>query len=197
MGPKKPEVPPPHWFRQPLIEQINQKHGLVRLAEAIDWELIEQSFARHFTSKTGRPALAPRLVAGLLYLQHAHDCSDEAVVNTWVENPYWQYFTGETYLQTEAPIDPSSLTRWRKRIGEEGVETILMATIEAGRRIGLLRQASVDRVIVDTTVMPKAIAHPTDSRILEIWREAASIWSSSPAKKGSPCARTTTAKRPG
>lgn len=80
--------------------------------------------------------MSPRLVAGLLYLQHALDASDEAVVNTWIENPYWQYFCGEVYLQTKAPIDPSSLTRWKKRIGEEGVETLLMATIEAARRGG-------------------------------------------------------------
>ena len=52
-----------------------------------------------------------RLIAGLLYLQHTFNASDEAVVNTWVENPYWQFFCGETYLQTELPIDPSSLTR--------------------------------------------------------------------------------------
>jgi IS5 family transposase len=32
-----------------------------------------------------------------------------------VENPYWQVFTGETYLQTEPPIDPSSVTRWVTR----------------------------------------------------------------------------------
>ena len=37
---------------------------------------------------------------------------------TWVENLYWQVFTGETYLQTRPPIDPSSLTRWCKRLGE-------------------------------------------------------------------------------
>jgi len=53
-------------------------------------------------------------------LQHAYDCSDEEIVNTWMENPYVQYFTGETYFQTEAPMDSSSLTRWRKRIGEDG-----------------------------------------------------------------------------
>ncbi len=46
-----------------------------------------------------------------------------------------------------------------------------MATIAAGRRLGLLRQSSADRVIVDTTVMPKAIAHPTDSRLLEKGRQ--------------------------
>lgn len=60
-------------------------------------------------------------MVGLLYLQHAHDASDEAVVNTWLESPHLQFFTGEIYLQNELPIDPSSLTRWRQRIGEEGV----------------------------------------------------------------------------
>ena len=65
---------------------------------------------------------SPRLIAGLLYLQHAFDLSDEEVVWQWVENPYWQVFTGETFLQTEPPIDPSSLTRWRMRLGEAGVE---------------------------------------------------------------------------
>jgi IS5 family transposase len=75
-------------------------------------------------------------------------------------------FTGETYLQTEPPIDPASLTRWRQRLGEAGVEELLAETIEAARRA-----SSVKRVIVDTTVMEKAIAHSTDSRLLERCRE--------------------------
>lgn len=82
-----------------------------------------------------------------------------------------QYFTGETYFQTEFPLDSSSLTRWRKRIGEEGVETLLLVTIDAARRLGMMKASSVDRVIVDTTVMPKAVAYPTDSRLLEKSRE--------------------------
>jgi transposase, IS5 family len=171
MGPKAPVAQSSELFRQPLCEMLNAKHPLVKLADVIDWEEIERSFGAHFQTTTGRPALSPRLVAGLLYLQHAYDCSDEAIVNTWVENPYVQYFTGETYFQTEAPIDSSSLTRWRKRIGEEGVETLLMVSINAARTIGMMKASSVDRVIVDTTVMPKAIAHPTDSRLLEKSRQ--------------------------
>ncbi len=147
------------------------QHPLVRLAALIDWTEIERAFAASFTSARGRPALPPRLVTGLLYLQHTFDASDEAVVNTWVENPYWQFFCGETYLQTEAPIDPSSLTRWRKRVGEEGVETLLAASIEAARRGGVIQRASVQQVIVDTIVMPKAIAHPNDSRLLDKSRQ--------------------------
>jgi IS5 family transposase len=154
-------------FRPRLDEQIKMTHPLIRLSCLMDWPRIEREFSKHFVSTRGRPALSPRLVAGLLYLQHANDASDEAVVTTWLENPYWQYFCGETYLQTELPIDASSLTRWRKRIGEEGVEVLLAVTIEAARAAGLIKKSSLDKVIVDTTVMPKAIAHPTDSRLLE------------------------------
>ena len=171
MGPKPSQPQTAELFRRRLDEQINMKPPLVRLAGLIDWDEIERTFAVSFTSGRGRPALAPRLVAGLLYLQHTFDASDEAVVNTWVENPYWQFFCGETYLQTELPIDPSSLTRWRKRVGEEGVEMLLAASIDAARRGGVVKKASVQQVIVDTTVMPKAIAHPTDSRLLERRRQ--------------------------
>jgi transposase, IS5 family len=130
MGPKTP-VTEGDFFRQPLREQINLKHPLVRLTDLINWERLGASMSESFVSRKGRPATSPRLIAGLLYLQRAFDLSDEEVVWQWVENPYWQVFTGETWLQTEPPIDPSSLTRWRKRLGEAGVEELLAETIEA------------------------------------------------------------------
>ncbi|BCF97815.1 IS5 family transposase (plasmid) [Paraburkholderia sp. PGU19] len=170
MGPKTP-VTEGDFFRQPLREQINLRHPLVRLADLINWNRLGMAMSESFVSRKGRPATSPRLVAGLLYLQHAFDLSDEEVVWQWVENPYWQVFTGETYLQTEPPIDPSSLTRWRKRLGEAGVEELLAETIDAAKRAGVIKAASVKRVIVDTTVMQKAVAHPTDSRLLERCRE--------------------------
>lgn len=171
MGPKPSGLQTGDLFRHPLVEMINLKHPLVKLADVMDWTLIENAFGAPFASTTGRPALSPRLVAGLLYLQHAYGCSDEEIVNTWTENPYVQYFTGEIYFQTEAPMDSSSLTRWRQRIGEAGVESMLMVTLAAAQQIGAVKAVSFDRVIVDTTVMPKAIAHPTDSRLLERSRQ--------------------------
>jgi transposase, IS5 family len=82
------------------------------------------------------------LVAGLLNLQHAYRLSDEAVVARWVENPYYQHLSGETFFQHKLPIESSSLTPlsanvnilrkgsgWRGRIGEEGVEWLLTQTI--------------------------------------------------------------------
>ena len=85
----------------------------------------------------------------------------------WVENPYFQHFTGEAFFQHQLPIHPSSLSRWRGRIGEEGVEWLLTKTIEAGRASGAVQERSLSKIAVDTTVMEKAIAHPTDSRLYE------------------------------
>ncbi len=84
-------------------------------------------------------------IAGLLYLQYAFGLFDEEVVLGWIENPYQQYFTGETYLQTEAPIDSSNLTHWRKRLGEAGVEELLAETIEVAKRSGVIKASSVKK----------------------------------------------------
>ena len=111
------------------------------------------------------------MIAGLLYLQHTFGCSDEDLIWTWVENPYWQHFCGEIYFQHQAPIDPSSMTRWRQRIGETGVERLLKETIEAAHRGNVVKVKSFEKVIVDTTVMEKAVAYPTDSRLLERGRQ--------------------------
>ncbi len=158
-------------LRPRLVDMIDLRHELVKLAGLIDWEVFEREWAGFFPSGKGRPATEPRLVAGLLYLQHAYRLSDEAVVARWVENPYYQHLTGETFFQHRLPIDPSSLTRWRGRIGEEGVEWLLTQTIRAGQKSGAIDEDSVKRVAVDTTVMEKAIAHPTDSRLYERARE--------------------------
>lgn len=171
MGPKGKHPSTGDLFQQPLSELINLKHPLVKLAELIDWSVFETRWGEFFPSRTGRPASSPRLIAGLLYLQHTFACSDEDLVWTWVENPYWQHFCGETYFQHEPPIDPSSLTRWRQRIGEEGVEWLLTETIEAARRGKVVKAKSFEKIIIDTTVMEKAVAYPTDSRLLERARQ--------------------------
>ena len=158
-------------LRPRLVDMIDPRHELVKLAALIDWGVFEREWSGFFPSGKGRPATEPRLVAGLLYLQHAYRLSDEAVVARWVENPYYQHLTGETFFQQRMPIDPSSLTRWRGRIGEEGVEWLLTQTIRAAQKSGAIDDDSVKRVAVDTTVMEKAIAHPTDSRLYERARD--------------------------
>jgi len=154
-------------LRPRLVDLIDMRHELVKLAALIDWEFFDQEWAGFFPSTTGRPATSPRLVAGLMYLQHLHGLSDEAVVDRWVENPYFQHFTGEMFFQHRAPIHPSSLSRWRDRIGDEGAEWLLTKTIEAGCASGVVKDESLSQVSIDTTVMEKNIAYPTDARLYE------------------------------
>jgi IS5 family transposase len=155
---------------QPLIGArlellVDLDHERVRLASAIDWAGLETAFGRLYVADVGRPGIRVRLMAGLVLLQHTFGCSDEEVVKRWPENPYWQFFCGEEFFQHRLPIHPSQLSRWRKRIGEAGCEKLLSLTIDAGKRTKTITESSCEKVIVDTTVQPKAIQHPTDARL--------------------------------
>lgn len=60
--------------------------------------------------------------------------------------------------------------KFRQLLGEEGVEEMLAQTIHVAVELKLIKPQELTRVIVDTTVQSKAIAHPTDSRLLETAR---------------------------
>ncbi len=152
---------------------INNDHPLVKLAGLIEWSELEASWSGLFPSKLGRPATSPRLIAGLLYLQHMQGCSDQELLWMWIENPYMQYFCGETHFQHRLPIDPSSMTRWRKRLGERGVEKLLEQTIEAAKKGRVIKERSLERVIVDSTVMERPWLFQLT---VDCWSVGGNIW---------------------
>ena len=152
-------------YRSRLSWLLDQSHPLYVLAEAIDWEFFEREFGALYEERKGRPGLPMRLLVGLHYLKHLYDVSDERVVAGFVENPYWQYFCGEEFFVHEMPCDPTSLVKWRQRIGPGGMEKLLAETIAAAQREQALKPAEIRRVNVDTTVQEKAIAFPTDARL--------------------------------
>ncbi len=77
--------------------------------------------------------------------------SGEEVVSQWLENPYWQYFCGNEYFEHDFPIDASSMTRWRQRVEQAGMEKLLGETIRAGLEIEALKKTSMKKLNVDTT----------------------------------------------
>ncbi len=158
-------------FRVELLNLIDRGHPLVTLGEKIEWLVFEEQLGRTFDAKTGAPGINTRLMVALHYLKYQYNLSDEAVVARWVENPYWQHFSGRQYFEYELPIDPSSMTRWRKRLGEAGAETMLKATIDAGVAMKVITPSQVRHVNVDTTVQTKAVRFPTDSRLYDRARE--------------------------
>jgi IS5 family transposase len=164
MQPKK-HYESPDLFRNRLDQIVNMKHELILLAEQIDWSYFEKEFGAYYVEKKGRPGKPIRLMVGLHYLKQTFNESDESVLDGLLENPYWQYFCGFKHFQTELPIDPSSLTRFRKRLKSKGIETLLKELLNTAKRAGQLNKSHLNKVNVDTTVQEKAVTFPTDARL--------------------------------
>jgi len=153
-------------FQSHFDQLLNPSHELILLATKINWHSMEAAFVDTYCPDIGAPAKAIRLMVGLHYLKYAFNESDESVVDRWVENPYWQYFCGYTHMQHECPIHPTSMTKWRNRVGADRLEKLLAETIDLAVREKHLPKSDLARVTVDTTVQEKNITYPTDSKLL-------------------------------
>jgi transposase, IS5 family len=183
------------FFRSRIDQMIDLRHPLAVLSSRMPWQEIEARVAHLLVrkahagqampdldlfgekpqrqaaaSKAGRPRVALRIMVSLLYLKHAFNESDEGVVDRWGETPTWQFFSGQAYFEHQRPCDATTLVKFRQLLGEEGVEELLAQTINVALEIKLIKPQELTRVIVDSTVQHKAIAHPTDSRLLETAR---------------------------
>jgi IS5 family transposase len=162
---KQRELSQEELFKSRLDQMLDPKHPLVKLADEIDWGYFEKEFGKYYTDTVGSPGKPIRVLVGLHYLKHAYDESDESCVARFIENPYWQYFCGFEYFQHECPLHPATLVKWRKRVGEAGIEKLFCQTVKTAQTTGLLRASHLNKVNVDTTVQEKAIAFPTDARL--------------------------------
>ena len=158
-------------FRSRLDQVINMNHALVKLARTIDWGFLEEKFGAVYNDGPGQPPLPTRLMAGLAILKHSYNFSDEVVCELWLENPYYQYFCGEEFFQHRLPLDRSSMTHWRNRMGEERLQALVQESLAVATKTGALKPGDLARVIVDTTVQPKNITFPTDAKLLNRARE--------------------------
>ncbi|WP_231480588.1 IS5 family transposase [Thiomonas sp. FB-Cd] len=183
------------FFRARIDHMIDLRHPLAVLASRMPWQEIEARVAQTFSRKgragvampdldlfgeqvqraavpsnAGRPRVALRIMIALLYLKHAFNESDEGVVERWGETPTWQFFSGQAYFEHHQPCDATTLIKFRKLLGEDGVEELLAQTLNVAVDLKLIKPQEFARVIVDSTVQHKAIAHPTDSRLLETAR---------------------------
>jgi IS5 family transposase len=158
-------------FRSRLDQIIDLNHALAKLARTIDWSFLEERFGAAYTDGPGQPPLPTRLMAGLAILKHTFDLSDEVLCERWVENPYYQYLCGEEFFQHRLIFDRSSLTRWRQRMGEEKLQSLVQESLAVATKSGAMKPSELSRVIVDTTVQPKNVMFPTDAKLLNRARE--------------------------
>jgi transposase, IS5 family len=158
---KTDKTPQLNMYQVPIIHFINEEHELCQLARRIDWDSLESDLSDYYCIDNGRPSVPIRKIVGVVMLKRMFNESDESAVDRWKENPYWQYFCGEVHFQHHWPFDPTELIKFRKRIGELGMERILKVSIDLFER----KEVQEKHVLVDTTVQEKNITYPTDTKL--------------------------------
>jgi len=148
-------------FKIPIRHFVKEKHELLFLAQKIDWDKLDSELSVYYCPDNGRPGIPIRKIAGIIILKRMFNESDESVLERWLENPYWQHFCGELYFQHELPFDRTELIKFRQRIGEEGAEKILAASID----LFPAKEVKEKEVLIDTTVQEKNITYPTDTKL--------------------------------
>jgi len=136
--------------RSRLDQIIDMRHELVQLADEIDWAWIDEQLA-DLHHDDGRPAVPTRFMVGLLFLKHIHRLSEERMCERWVHDPYFQYFTGESFFQHDLPHERSGMSHWRKRIGER--------LGRLAREYGVPLRQSYARVAKQAAMMAGRYAH--------------------------------------
>ena len=186
----------PDFFRARLDGMIDLNHPLAILRNRLPWSEIETVLSAYFVRKdrtgklipsddlfgsslqiaggastrSGRPRLSIRLMVSLILLKHTYNESDESVVERWAQDVYFQYFSGLDYFEAKKPCDPTQIGRFRTAIGEAGLAEILARTVNTAVALKAITPKELETIIIDSTVQEKAIAHPTDSRLLEVAR---------------------------
>jgi hypothetical protein len=131
-------------FRARLDQIINMKHELVVLANKIDWAWLDEQLADRFSDR-GRPAEPVRFMIGMFLLKHTYGLSDEQVWDRWVNDPYFQYFTGEEFFQHALAHERSGMSHWRKRIGDR-LDILLQESLRLAHDSGALKKRDLARV---------------------------------------------------
>lgn len=150
-------------FEVALESFIDMSHELVLLSKRIDWSAVESDFAEYYCADNGRPSVPIRTMVGMMLLKNIYNLSDEGVVARWLENPYMQYFTGEKVFRKRPPINPVDMTKFRKRIGEQGAEKIFKISLMVNA--AEVTEKEMKQVMIDSTVQEKNITFPTDAKL--------------------------------
>ncbi len=111
-------------FELPFGGKLAEDNRWVILAQLIPWAEFESEYAQNFEAEVGPPAESFRLALGALIIKEKLGVSDRETVEQIRENPYLQYFIGQSSYSNEILFDPSLLVHFRQRISAELVNKV-------------------------------------------------------------------------
>ena len=153
------EAHSPDWIEQ----NIHPIHELVILRQVIPWLRIIGRLTPFYDSERGRLGKELRTVVALLILSRLRSLSDREVVSQVKENRYMQYFCNVSDEDLQTFLHPGSLSKFRKRLGGDGIGIIEMEVFEKLRRCGVIDK---DTSLIDSSVLENNIIYPNDVQLL-------------------------------
>jgi transposase, IS5 family len=150
----------PQWIKTHLT---NPTHDLILLRHIIPWQPIMERLVPFYNPQKGRTGHSLRLLVATSILCRLRQLSDRKVIENIQENRYMQYFCNVPDQRLMTFLNPSTLCRFRKRIGTEGTLIIEERVFEHLKRAAVI---DADMMLMDTTVLESPIIYPTDIRLI-------------------------------
>ena len=150
----------PQWITTHLS---NPTHDLLILHDIIPWQPIIERLAPFYHPYKGRTGHSLRILVATSILCRLRQLSDRKVIENIQENRYMQYFCNVPDHRLMTFVNPSTLYRFRKRLGQEGTLIIEEQVFAHLKRSAVI---DADMMLMDTTVLESPIIYPTDVRLL-------------------------------
>jgi len=150
----------PAWSQTHLA---NPTHELIILRHIIPWQPIIERLVPFYNPHKGRPGHSLRLLVATSILARLRQLSDRKVIEAIQENRYMQYFCNVPDHRLMTFVNPSTLCRWRQRLGTEGTLIVEDQVFTHLKRAAVI---DADMMLMDTTVVESPIMSPTDVRLL-------------------------------
>jgi len=150
----------PQWVDTHIIDPT---HDLVILRHIIPWQSIIDQLVSSYDPKKGRMGYSLRILVGASIVARLRQLSDRKVIKQIQENRYLQYFCNVPDQELMTFLHPSTLCRFRQRVGQEGIGVIEEQVFEHLKRAGVIK---ADMMLMDSSVLQSPIIYPNDVRLL-------------------------------
>ena len=132
-----------------IPDRMGRNERLERLDAVIDWDRVDGLLADIHSSRDGRPAYPPLLMAKVMLLQQWHSASDPEMEDALYDRLSFRRFVGLGF--EDATPDHSTISRFRTELGRRGLAREIFA--EVNRQLDDLDLVLKHGTIMDATLV--------------------------------------------
>ena len=179
-------------FKTPFEQSLSPDNRWVKMAALVPWDDMAKVFFDSLSENQGRPTVDLRIILGAMMVKYIENLGDDSTIQYIQENIYAQYFVGLSGFKPEPVFAPSLFVEVRKRLGEKGSARLNDLMIKHAHDLKLVRhrgkasdgetkfeeadgkvttKRNRGTLVVDATVAPADIKHPTDTALVRDARQ--------------------------